>query len=122
MCKRNEPDPFFRPVNPFTSGGGGVYGINLEYTSSDGLHLYDFYTPNKCNSTGFNPGVSLTANAATGSGPWSGPFDQTDGSGSVVAAGFFQTPDTGYFGGQLGVSAGTPFGLGQARAIYQEIW
>ena len=109
-------------INPITYGSGGVYGLNLEYTDDAGLHLYSFYTPAKCDSTGLNPGVSLTANFANGSGPWTGPFVQTDASVGPVSGGFFETPDTGYFGGQLGVSAGTPYGLGQTIANYKVIW
>lgn len=85
-------------------------------------HLYDFYTPNKCPSSGFNPGISLSANVASGSGSWTGPFMQTDASATVLAAGYFQTPDTGYVGGQLGFSAGTPAGIGQATAVYKVVW
>ncbi|MCM3901796.1 MAG: RHS repeat-associated core domain-containing protein [Pyrinomonadaceae bacterium] len=29
-------------INPFTSGGGGSYGLNLEYTSDAGFHLYAY--------------------------------------------------------------------------------
>ncbi len=112
----------FSSVNPFTSGGGGVYGLNLEFTKDAGWHLYKFNTPNECSSAGFNPGASLTMNVAVGSGPWTGPFIQTDASAAIFAAGFFQTPSAGYFGWQGGISAPTPVGLSQAQANYTVIW
>ncbi len=55
-------------INPFTSGGGGTYGFNLEYTSGGGWGLYSVGTPNDVPSQGFLPGLSVTLNGATGNG------------------------------------------------------
>ncbi len=109
-------------INPFTSGGGGSYGFNLEYTSDSGLHLYTYSTPNNAGSVGFLPGVSLTANVATGNGDWTGPFESGNGSFGPFTGGYFQSPanqpDPGYFGLTLGVALGPP-GVGFTTTDYQ---
>ena len=113
-------------INPFTSGGGGTYGLNLEYTSSGGWGLYSFGTPNDVSSQGFQPGFSVTVNGATGTGDWSGLFDSTNGSYGPVTGGFFQStpssdPNPGYFGWEGGVSVGPP-GFGSTTTNYTPIW
>lgn len=110
-------------INPFTSGGGGAYGINLEYTSSGGWGLYTYGTPNNVSSHGFQPGFSVTVNGATGTGDWSGLFDETNGSYGPVTGGFFQSspsPDPGYFGWNGGFSVGPP-GVGSTTTNYTPI-
>jgi RHS repeat-associated protein len=111
----------FSTINPFTSGGGGSYGVNIEWTAGDGLAIYTYGTPQKTPSKGFLVGPSITANAAVGKGGWSGPFDSAAGSFSVVSGGaFWSTPgadDPGYFGLNLGVGKGPP-GLGVTTTTY----
>jgi hypothetical protein len=108
-------------INPITSGGGGVYGLNLEYTSSSRWHLYTYGTPNDVGSVGFLPGLSLTGNIATGSGDWTGPFQSSTGSYDIGTAGYFQTlsnlPGPGYQGLSLGLALGPP-GLGSTTTLY----
>jgi RHS repeat-associated protein len=109
-------------INPFTSRSGGVYGLNLEYTSFEGLHLYYYSTPNDTKSEGFDIGVSFTFNVAKGCGSWEGPIDTFSGTYGYFTGGFFHTPleeeELGYFGFQGGVSAGTPGG-GYSRTKYE---
>jgi RHS repeat-associated protein len=115
----------FSTINPFTSGGGGSYGINLEYTSISGLHLYTYATPNDVNSLGFLIGPSIQVNAATGTGDWTGPFESGAGSYGLVTGGFFHSPDDqpdpGYFGLSLGLGKGPP-GIGFTRTKYHRMF
>ena len=112
-------------INPFTSGGGGSYGINLQYTSDSGWHLYTYNTPNDVGSLGFLPGISLTGNAATGTGAWTGPFETSTGSFWLFTSGYFQTPpdqpDLGHFGLSFGGSLGPP-GLGFTKTVYRRLF
>ena len=112
----------FSTINPFSSGGGGSYGINWEYTSSGGSHLYTYSTPNDVGSVGWLPGVSLTGNVATGTGDWTGPFESGAGQVGFVTGGFFHSPndqpDPGYFGLTLGAAMPPGFGLGFTRTTY----
>jgi hypothetical protein len=109
----------FSTINPLTSGGGGALGLNLEYTSSTGFGLYGFYTPNCTPSLGFAPGVSLTGNAAIGTGPWTGLFTSSAASFDILTAGAFQSSPAspGYTGYQAGFSAGPP-GAGATQTNY----
>jgi RHS repeat-associated protein len=115
----------FSTINPFSSGGGGSYGLNAEYTSSSGWHLYKYYTPCKEGSTGFLVGPSVQVNGATGTGDWTGPFESGAGSYTLITGGFFQTPpnqgDPGYFGGTIGLGKGPP-GVGFTNTTYDRIW
>jgi len=110
-------------INPFTSSGGGTYGVNIEYTSSGGLHVYGYNTPNEQGSAGLDIGWSLTANIATGNGEWTGDFDSYNGAYGPVTGGVFHTPldsdDVGYFGIQAGYTQGTP-GIGYTRTNYKK--
>jgi RHS repeat-associated protein len=107
-------------INPLTSGGGGSYGLNLEYTAEAGLHLYGYYTPNRSPSIGFLPGWSLTLNSAVGSGPWTGPFENYTAAVGLSTLGFFRSPTDGYTGINIGVGKGP--GLGATMTEYQMIW
>jgi len=112
-------------INPFTSTGGGTYGINLQYTSEVGWNVYVYGTPNNVQSVGFEVGLSGTFNLALGRGNWTGPFDQYTGSYGLVQAGFFNTPpddpSSSYSGVQLGGTLGFPAGLGATRVNYQTL-
>jgi len=106
-----------------TSGGGGLYGINGEYTSSNGFHWYKFFTPQEDLSSGFNPGISVTGNIASGDRPWTGPFEEGSGSFDVFTGGYFNSPldqkEAGYYGINFGFNLGFPVGLGFARTKYK---
>ena len=49
------------------------------YTSDEGWHLYKYYTPENCSPIGFDYGVNVQVNVATGSGPWTGRFNNIVG-------------------------------------------
>jgi hypothetical protein len=100
----------FSTINFFTSGGGGAYGINLEYTSYNGLALYGYKTPNTTSSSGFLVGPSCTVNGATGTGPWTGLFKTSAASYDILTAGAFQSlpANSGYTGYQAGFGKGPP--------------
>jgi hypothetical protein len=109
-------------INPFTSGGGGAYGINLEYTSTSGWHLYKYSTPNNTSSLGFAPGICFSGNLAMGTGDWTGPFENGTGNLGPITGGYFQSPpdesEPGYFGGSLGIGIGFPADLGFTPTTY----
>jgi RHS repeat-associated protein len=109
-------------INPFSSGGGGAYGLNFEYTSDTGWHWYKYGTPSTSRSAGFEIGVSGTFNFALGSGEWTGPFEGANGGFGPVAGGVFYSPsdqpDPGYFGVNLGFGIGPP-GVGMTQTNYE---
>ena len=102
----------FSTINPFSRGGGGTYGVNLEYTSSGGFGLYTVATPRDINSRYFLVGWSFQVNVATGTGPWSGLFDSTSASYAWFSGGFFHTPAGGDSAGYFGIAGGTGQGAG----------
>jgi len=114
-------------INPFTSGGGGAYGINLEYTSSGGLGLYTYGTPNDLASSGWAPGVSAQVNGAWGTGEWTGLFEGGGGGIGVISGSYFNSPDwipdDGYYlGASMGVGVSpTPLTLGFTTTNYTDI-
>ena len=113
-------------INPWTSGGGGTYGLNLEYTKSNGWGLFTYNTPNKTPSSGFLVGPSVQMNVATGTGDWSGPFDSGAGSfGPITGGSFVSSPGAGetagYFGFSLGLGKGPP-GVGTTTTNYVQVW
>jgi len=109
-------------INPFTSGGGGSYGVNLEFVGGQGLGVYTFATPSDSASIGVDIGASATVNRAYGSGPWEGDFYTVMGSvGYVTGGGFltpagampaFDEPGYGWYGLQAGGTYGFPAGIG----------
>jgi RHS repeat-associated protein len=116
-------------INPFTSGGGGSYGLNLQYVPGEGLALYGFVTPNDIASVGFDVGGSLTINGAIGSGPWTGDFITAMGTVGSATFGGFGSPsdqltggDIGWHGIQGGVTGGIPFGLGATTTTYSKLF
>jgi hypothetical protein len=113
-------------INPFTSGGGGGYGVNFEYTSDAGWHVYSYGTPNNQCSSGFELGASATFNYAFGNGEWTGPFEQVDTNIGLISFGQFDSPggtfQNGYYGGQFGLGVGAPYGVGQTVTNYSLLW
>lgn len=114
----------FSTINPFTSGGGGTYGLNIEWTKGTGLAVYTYGTPNTTPSQGFLLGAGVSLNAATGRGPWSGLFDSTTGAYGPVNGGFFESPpggeDPGFFGLEIGAGPGLP-GVGSTTTNYTPV-
>jgi len=116
-------------INPFTSGGGFIYGINLEYTSDSGWHLYKFATPDNTGSLGLLLGPNIQANAALGNGDWSGEFEGAGGSlNNGICGGAFwsneepwSSDEPGYFGLSGGWGLG-PAGLGVTTTNYTPMW
>jgi len=113
-------------INPFTSGGGGAYGVNFEYTSDCGFHIYRYGTPNNVQSHGFELGIGGSVNFAIGHGSWQGPFVQGEGNIGPAAGGAFKSPDfnasNGYSGVQVGASLGPPIGYGGTVTNYTVLW
>jgi hypothetical protein len=111
----------FSTINPFTSGGGGSYGLNFEWTAGGGLSIYTYGTPHTTPSQGFLFGPSVTLNGAVGKGAWSGLFDSAAGSFGPVTGGAFWSPpggdDPGYFGLNAGLGKGPP-GVGTTTTNY----
>jgi RHS repeat-associated protein len=107
-------------IPPGTSTGGGAGGINLEYTSSCGWHLYNYSTPPGQQSKGFSIGAGGSVNFALGTGDWTGPFTNWIDNVGPVSAGTFQSvPGTGnYRGGSLGLGVGAPLGLASTPTNY----
>ena len=112
-------------VNPLTSGGGGIYGLNLQYVPGHGLALYGLHTPNREGSFGLDLGIAATVNQAIGGGPWAGRFDSATGSYLLGTGAAFWSPDgdlsSGWYGVQDGVTFGLPVGLGLARTEYDKM-
>lgn len=109
-------------INPWSSGGGGVYGINIESGPREEAAVYFYYTPNDIRSTGFDVGGSLTLNAGFGdSGEWTGRTEQVTGSYGLLGGGAFWSPSTDpsspWTGGQAGLSVGLP-GVGSTTTEY----
>lgn len=119
-------------INPWTSGHGGDCGLNLEYTSDGGWHLYTFATPavaptnaGASKTFGFEIGVSAQFNVAMGHGDWSGLFNQAAGGFGIVSGSIFFSPlnqsDPGYFGASIGVGFGPP-GIATTQTDYVRKW
>ena len=111
----------FSTINPLTSGGGGTYGINIEWTKGGGLAVFTYGTPNATPSQGLLLSAGASINGAVGKGPWSGLFNSTTGAYGPVSGGFFQSPpggdNPGYFGLEAGAGPGLP-GIGSTTTNY----
>jgi RHS repeat-associated protein len=113
-------------INPWSSGGGVYYGINLERVGNDGIGLYYFNTPNESQPAGLSVGVSATSNIGFGEGAWTGDFFEAVGSYLYGSFGGFSSPASGdslgWHGGDAGLGVGPlPIGLGAATTRYYEI-
>ena len=108
-------------INPFTSSGGGVqFGINLQWTSESGWHLYSYSTPHDVPSHGFLIGGDATFNYAEGSGSWTGQFNSVGGSVDIISGSIFWTPGSGpgWRGYSIGLGVGPP-GIGITQTDYK---
>jgi hypothetical protein len=113
-------------INPFSSFGGGAYGVNLQYVPGYGVGLYTYGTPNEQGSSGWAPGISLTGNVAYGESAWTGLFDSAQGGFGPLSFSQFNSPlhgpDLGYYGGSLGVGISPTFGgLGTTTTNYDTV-
>ncbi len=94
---------------PFLSSGGGSAGVNVEYTSSEGLQSYLYATPPGSPSYGLCASFSVSVNLAWGQGgPWSGPFNNWYYNLPTVGGSNFQSPDGSWTGASLGVGPSIP--------------
>jgi RHS repeat-associated protein len=111
-------------VNTFTSGGGGVYGLNTQYTYATGFVPYGYYTPSG-SAIGSNAGLSATVNLGLGSGAFTGLFSNAVLSGSIFTGGsYWSAPDDNgdyYMGLVGGFAFGQPGGsYYQSNTVYQQ--
>ncbi|MCI0410207.1 MAG: hypothetical protein L0191_16895, partial [Acidobacteria bacterium] len=118
-------------INPFTSGGGGVRGLNLQFVPGEGLGLYEVRRREGARTAGLDIGFAfLTGNVAIGSGPWAGDFLQGMASYEGATAGAFGSTSgafpglgpgaPGWYGIQGGGTLGPP-GLGGTVTTYQPL-
>jgi hypothetical protein len=91
-------------VNPFTSGGGGVWGLNNQsFGSTTSSYRYGG------NGAGLDVGASVQSVWAWGSGSWTGPFHSINFSAGPLAGSVFWTPGRGgWMGASFGLGAGPP--------------
>jgi RHS repeat-associated protein len=100
-------------VIPGFGGGGGSFGLNLQWTRDQGWALYA-YGPDETDAFGYSVGGSCQVNVAWGSGEWTGLFENYSASYKWISGGYFQSPDfwsndqPGYVGVSLGVGASPP--------------
>jgi RHS repeat-associated protein len=116
-------------INPWSSGGGGAIGLDLQYVPGEGLNVYSYSTPATATSLGFEVGGSFTANVGIGSGAWEGDFGNASGGlGAFTGGGYYtpgdafpgvDQPGVGWYGLQGGVSGGVPFSLASYRTNYK---
>jgi len=111
-------------VLPILSGGGGIVGLNLQWTPDDGLVLWSV-RPTAKPSNGFSLGAGLQVVFGRGEGSWKGAFQST-GIGILVAgASEFHSPydpsTLGWSGISGGVSAGAPFSFYETETEYASI-
>jgi RHS repeat-associated protein len=114
-------------INPFTSGGGVVYGVNLQYLPEEGLRLYTYGTHPDQSSAGFEVGGAFLVNAAFGEGAWAGDFDTYSAAAFLGQVGYFESPPTqvcgdnpGWQGLQGGYAPGYP-GAGATQVEYKPV-
>jgi RHS repeat-associated protein len=97
-------------VNPFTSGGGGVWGANRQ---SFGATTYNYTYSGT--GAGLDVGASVQSVWAWGSGSWTGPFNSISVSAGLFSGSIFWTPGKGgWSGASFGLGIGSP---GAAREV-----
>jgi RHS repeat-associated protein len=102
-------------VNPFTSSGGSIKGLNWQDVPGT-LHKSYYY---KGGGHGLNVGVSAQSVWAVGQGPWTGKFKAWGGSILVINASYFWSPDGGWRGVTYGFGL-SPFRWPKGQADYDE--
>ncbi len=105
-------------------GGGRVLGLNLQYASGNGLHLYGVYTrpEDMSKNRWFAPGVSITANYGRGNGSWAGPFSETFGGVGPVSFGTYNGGSGGWHGSSLGWGAPLWLSYGKGTLFYTPLY
>jgi RHS repeat-associated protein len=106
-------------IMPMLSGGGGIVGVNLQYTSDTGVDIY-WITPTSAPSYGFSVGASCSLTFARGSGDWKGPFNSVGASVGPFGGSAFSSPtiNPGWEGFGVGVGVGAPVGAYAAQTTY----
>ena len=108
-------------IFPFMSKGGGIAGINFQYTSETGFEIYTV-RPSSNPSYGFAGGASVQLVGGWGSGDWKGPFDSVGVSIGQFGGAAYASPDSpepGWRGFQAGVGMGLPVGGYATQTIYE---
>ena len=98
-------------VNPFTSGGGRVWGLN-EQSFGSATNSYKYSGKGQ----GLDVGVAVQSVWAWGSGSWIGPFHSLNLSVGFLNGSVFWTPGSG---GWTGASFGLGFGLPAPQGAYE---
>jgi hypothetical protein len=102
-------------INPFTSRGGGVAGVNQQSFFGDNSTEHYNYSGS---GAGLDVGASIQANFAHGSGSWTGEFRSVNFSVGVFAGSIFWTPGKGgWVGGSWGLGLGLP-GIAYEKTNY----
>ncbi|MGM0557012.1 MAG: RHS repeat-associated core domain-containing protein [Myxococcota bacterium] len=113
-------------IAPILGDGGGTAGVNVQYTTNNGLGIYTVRPAPDIASHGVSVGASLTGNIAWSpdGGVWTGPFDNY----SVGPVTYFEAPETdqclmiddgtGWTGWAAGPSVGTP-SLAYSQTVYE---
>ena len=94
-------------INPLTSHGGGVLGMNNMKFSNQKLKFYDYGSLGD-EGTGFDFGVSGEFVFAHGSGSWEGKFKAIVFSIPGLSISLFRSPDGKWQGISVGPSIGLP--------------
>jgi len=105
-------------INPFTSGGGGVWGLNIQnfYDGNDNVsYLYSG------SGVGLDIGAAMESVWAWGSGSWEGPIESVNFSFLWFAGSIFWTPgEGGWAGFTFGLGVGLP-GLATEETNYERL-
>ncbi|QOV33309.1 SMP-30/gluconolactonase/LRE family protein [Streptomyces ferrugineus] len=113
----------FSAVAPWFSGGGGKFGVNLQWVIGKWIDVY-WVTPTDKPSSGFSIGLSCEVNFASGQGDWKGIAESRGGnvgpfSGSqfngVYNPASYEVPWAGI---SLGVSGGPSLGFYETETSY----
>jgi RHS repeat-associated protein len=109
----------FIAILPFMSKGGGIAGINIQYTSETGFDIYTV-RPSSNPSYGISAGASAQIVGGWGSGDWKGPFNSVGGSILQFGGAAYTSPTLpGWQGFQSGLGVGLPFGAYATQTIYE---
>jgi RHS repeat-associated protein len=99
-------------------GGGGVVGINPQWTRDEGFKVYRYNPTSDTGALGYSTGGSCQYVFGWGQGPWEGVFESLQGSGGPFTLGTFRSRDRAWHGITFGGSAGYP-GLANVEADYE---
>jgi len=101
-------------INPFTSGGGGVWGRNWQ-SIPGGTSTFNTY-----NFSGGGAGLDVSGSIqsvwAWGNGSWTGQFNSINASAGIFSASVFWTPGKG---GYIGFTFGLGLGLSIPQGAFE---